>query len=213
VLDPVSAMMPQEGAILNLSWILRRRRFIVDSSLQFKLLLYSVGYILFYTAAIGTGLFVPLMIQLSGADQTSPETLAIATSVLYLHYHFWPVALLSIMVVALHSILISHRVAGPLYRFRLIFRDLQEGIIPKAAHLRRKDLLQAEMQSVNEMIESLGARMSEIQKAGELLSQSIAEYKRRAALPDDPGISQCIEELAERGDLLAQATRTIHIMR
>ena len=211
--DPVSAMTPHEVAILKLSRILRRRRFVVDSSLQFKLLLYSVGYILFYVAAIGAGLFLPLMFKLSKADQASPEALAIATSFLYLHYHFWPVALLSIIVVALHSILISHRVAGPLYRFRLIFQDLKEGAIPRAAHLRRKDFLQAEMQSVNEMLAGLSSIISEIQKAGELLEQSIAEYKRRAALPGDPGISRCIEELAERGDLLAQATRTIHIIR
>jgi methyl-accepting chemotaxis protein len=198
---------------LNLKRILRRRKFIVDRRLQFRLLFYSVGYILFYMVAIGAGLFVPLMIQLSNADQTSPEALAVATSFLYLHYHFWPVALLSVIVVALHSILTSHRVAGPLYRFRRIFQDLKEGDVPKAAQLRRRDLLQSEMVSINEMLDGLRIRISEIQKAEELLGQSIAECKRRVALLDDAGLRQCIGELAERGDLLAQATRTIHIIR
>ncbi len=198
---------------MNLKRILRRRKYIVDRRLQFRLLFYSVGYILFYIVAIGAGLFVPLMIQLSNADQTSPEALAIATNFLYLHYHFWPVALLSVIVVALHSILTSHKVAGPLYRFRRIFQDLKEGTIPEAVHLRRRDLLQSEMQSINEMLDGLRARISEIQKAEELLGQSIAECKRRVALLDDAGIRQCIGELAERGDSLAQATRTIHIIR
>ena len=198
---------------MNLKRIVRRRKFIVDRRLQFRLLFYSVGYILFYIVAIGAGLFVPLMIQLSNADQTSPEALAIATNFLYLHYHFWPVALLSVIVVALHSILTSHRMAGPLYRFRRIFQDLKEGAVPKAVQLRRRDLLQSEMQSINEMLDGLRARISEIQRAEELLGQSIAECKRRVALLDDAGIRQCIGELAERGDSLAQATRTIHIIR
>jgi len=202
-----------EGAIVNLQRILRRRKFIIDRKLQFKLLLYSVGYILFYIVAIGAGLFVPLMIQLSNADQTSPEALVVATNFLYLHYHFWPVALLSVIIVALHSILTSHRIAGPLYRFRRIFLDLKEGTIPEVAHLRRRDLLESEMQSINEMLDGLRARISGIQRAEELLEQSIAECKRRVALLDDAGTRQCIEELAERGDSLAQATRTIHIMR
>ena len=198
---------------MNLQRILRRRKFIIDRKLQFKLLLYSVGYILFYIVAIGAGLFVPLMIQLSNADQTSPEALVVATNFLYLHYHFWPVALLSVIIVALHSILTSHRIAGPLYRFRRIFLDLKEGTIPEVAHLRRRDLLESEMQSINEMLDGLRARISGIQRAEELLEQSIAECKRRVALLDDADIRQCIEELAERGDSLAQATRTIHIMR
>jgi methyl-accepting chemotaxis protein len=198
---------------LNVKRITRRRKFIVDRGLQFRLLFYSVGYILFYIVAIGAGLFVPLMIQLSNADQTSPEALAIATNFLFLHYHFWPVALLSVIVVALHSILTSHRVAGPLYRFRRIFQNLKEGAIPTAVQLRRRDLLQSEMRAINEMLDGLRARISEIQKAEDLLGQSIAECKRRVALLDDAGIRQCVGELAERGDSLAQATRTIHIIR
>jgi methyl-accepting chemotaxis protein len=193
--------------------ILRRRKYIIDRRLQFRLLFYSVGYILFYIVAIGAGLFVPLMIQLSNADQTSPEALVVATNFLYLHYHFWPVALLSVIVVALHSILTSHRIAGPLYRFRRIFQDLKEGTIPEVVHLRRRDLLQSEMQSINEMLDGLRTRISGIQRAEELLGQSIAECERRVALLDDAGMRQCIGELAERGDSLAQATRTIHIMR
>ena len=198
---------------MDLKRILRRRKFVVDKGLQYRMVLYSVGYILFYLVAIGAGLFIPLMIQLSRTDQTSPEALAIATSFLYLHYHFWPVALLAMFVVVLHSILVSHRLAGPLYRFRRIFRDLKEGTIPKAAHLRRGDLLQAEMQSINEMLETLSSRISDIQKAGQLLEPSIADCKRRAALLGDPAITQCIAELGERGDWLAQATSTIHIER
>jgi methyl-accepting chemotaxis protein len=209
---PVRPMAPLEGDTLNPQRILRRRKYVVDRSLQFRLLIYSVGYILFYIMAIGAGLFVPLMIQLSNADQASPEALAVATSFLYLHYHFWPVALLSVVVVALHSILTSHRIAGPLYRFRRIFQDLTEGSIPQAVRLRRRDLLQSEVQSINEMLDGLRARISEIQRAEELLGQSIAECKRRVALMDDAGVRQCIGELAERGDSLAQATRTIHIM-
>lgn len=193
--------------------ILRRRKFIVDRSLQLKLLFYAVAYILFYILALGAGLFVPLMIQLSSAEQTSPEALPVATNFLYLHYHFWPVALLSVVVVALHSILTSHKIAGPLYRFRRIFEDLKEGTIPKTVNLRRGDLLQAEMQSINEMLDGIRAKISEIQKAEESLEQSITECKGRAAQVDDAGLRQCIGKLAERGDLLAQATRTIQIKR
>jgi hypothetical protein len=69
------------------------------------------------------------------------------------------------------------------------------------------------MKTISEMLDGLRTRISEIQRVEELLEQSIAECKRRVALLDDAGIRQCIGELSERGDLLAQATRTIHIKR
>ncbi len=183
----------------------------VDKCLQYRLILYSLGYILLIVVLTGAGLFIPLMIRLSTEDPTTPAAQELAASFLYLHYNFWPVALLAILVVTLHSLLTSHRLAGPLYRFRQVFKELGEGSIPATVRLRNKDFLQSELQVINEMLNGLRSKVLQIQGAEESLRDSFSECRRRAALLDDAETSKFLLELAERGDSIGNAVRAITI--
>jgi hypothetical protein len=184
---------------------------IVDSGLQLRLVSISLGYLVFYVAALAAALFVPLMFQLNAADLNSAEARELAISVLYLHKHFWPVSLLSLAVITLHSILTTHRVAGPLYRFRQIIDSIQGGTIPRPGRLRRRDFLQPEMKLINEMLESLRQRVVEIQTVQATMAESVSDCRRRAEFLADAEMTRCIDDLAIRGDRLAKSVRLFQI--
>jgi len=61
-----------------------------------------------------------------------------------------------------HSILTSHRIVGPLYRFRVVFSEVKAGNLVPWVGLRRRDLLIKEADALNEMLVSLRDRVSRI---------------------------------------------------
>jgi methyl-accepting chemotaxis protein len=189
---------------------LRRRKMIVDTKLQFRLLLVSLGYLVFYISVLTLALFVPLMFQLNAAGPNTSESLETATSILYLHQHFWPISLLSLVVIVLHSILTSHRIAGPLFRIRRVVELVRDGTIPGPARLRKGDLLQPEMRLVNEMLESLQHRIETIYAAQETLAGPLADITRRAASLADPELSHHVEKMATQID---QFSKSVHSLK
>ena len=160
---------------------LRRRKFVVDSKLQMSFLLITLGYVAFLLLVIAVALFAPLVSQLRNADAASPEALAPALSILYLHDRFWLPALLALIVIVLHSVRTTHRIAGPLYRFRRVFESLRDGVLPKPVRLREGDYLTDEMEIINAALQSLRGRAAQIQEQAETLHQCIRRLREQSA--------------------------------
>lgn len=59
-------------------------------------------------------------------------------------------------------ILLSHRIAGPLYRFEKILGQIEEGDLTTRVSLRKTDQLMALKESLNTFIDSLDGRMGKI---------------------------------------------------
>lgn len=144
----------------------QRRKFIVNKSVQLRLLWLSLAYILFFCFVLASALFIPLIIELNNPNAVPGEVEESATQILYLHDKFWLAALLALVVVGLHSILTSHRIAGPLYRFDRMFKSIRDGRLPAQVKLRKRDFLIKEMDTINEMIESLRDRFNNLHQAG-----------------------------------------------
>lgn len=190
--------------------LFRRRRFILDKRLQYRLLVISVGYVVFFILVMGLALFAPLILKLRGSALESAESLEAARGFLYLHHYFWPAVLLSFVVITLHSILTSHKIAGPLFRFRQMFELVKKGIIPSPTPLRKRDFLHVEMRAINEMLESLRLKLKDIREAQEGLSRAIAEYS--AVTETGPAaLRQLMIDLAEKGDQLAKKIREFKV--
>ena len=105
---------------------LRRRKFIVNRELQISLLRNSFLYVLLFVAVIGVVLFVPLLAELTESEIVSERTLQVGNQIRYLYTYFWPAVILAMILIFLHSVRASHKVAGPLYRFKLVLEALKE---------------------------------------------------------------------------------------
>jgi hypothetical protein len=145
--------------------IFRRRKFLLNRKFQLIVIIISFTYVIFFCAVMGMCLFIPLMMELDKSYIGSEEDFIAAERILYLHEKFWPAILLCFFAIGCHSIFISHKVVGPLYRFNLIFNAIKEGTVPSPIRLRKGDYLYSEMENINQMLERLGDKLTELQEA------------------------------------------------
>jgi hypothetical protein len=184
--------------------IFKRREFVVNRKLQLTLMIISFSYVILFCAVMGTYLFIPLMMELDKSDTGSDQALMAAKRFLYLHERFWPALLLSFFAIGCHSIFISHKIAGPLYRFNLIFKAIKEGIVPTPIQLRTGDYLYSEMENINQMLERLRDKLTELQEAQAHLNKSIIKCKDTVSHSSMNELTKKMEDLAEQGKKLEE---------
>lgn len=140
----------------------RRRRFIVRG-FQGHFVVRQLIWITIYLLAFAAVLLAPLASKLhsGGAD----ERLQAAAQFLLFHEYLWP-ALGGVLVFAAAALVkASHRIAGPLYRFRRVFEAVQEGDLRASARVRRGDYLTGESEALEAMLGSLRERIGSAQRA------------------------------------------------
>ncbi len=184
--------------------VLRRRKYVIRPKLQVKLMMISFCYVIFFCAVIGAYLFIPVMKDLDKSDIGSDQALVAAKHILYLNEKFWPALLLSFFAIACHSIFISHKIAGPLYRFNRIFKAMQEGTVPTSIRLRPGDYLYGEMRNINQMLERLRGKLTELQEAQARLNRSIVTCKDSVGHSSTSELIKKMEDLAEQGKTLEE---------
>ena len=153
----------------------RRKTYVIDKKLQYLLLVYNAIYFLIIVSALGLALFTPLIFEISDPSLSPRQQAEAADKLLYLHAYLWPALLLVLAILGFHSILVSNKIAGPLYRFRATFQKIAEGDLSRMARIRKGDLLINEQTNIDEMVSVLRTKISRIQAEeaalGELLTQ------------------------------------------
>jgi hypothetical protein len=182
-----------------LARILKRRKYVLSRKLQFTLMLISFSYVILFCVVMGSYLFIPSMVELDKSYTGSDEDLLAAKYILRLHEKFWPALLLSFFAIGCHSIFVSHKIAGPLYRFNLIFSAMKDGIVPTPIQLRPGDYLSIEMDNINQMLEQLREKLTELQEAQAHLNSSMIEFKDTASHSSMNELIKKMEDLCEQG--------------
>ena len=179
--------------------ILRRRKFVLNRKLQLMLMIISFSYVILFSVIMGMCLFIPVMMELDKSYIGSQEDFIAAERILYLHEKFWPAILLCFFAMGCHSIFISHKIVGPLYRFNLIFNAIKEGTVPTPIQLRKGDYLYSEMENINQMLERLGDKLTELQESQSTLNRAIIKCKDTVSHSSMNEIIREMQDLAEQG--------------
>lgn len=182
----------------------KRRKFVVYRKLQLKFIIISLSYVIFFCAVMGTYMFVPLITELDKSEIGSAQAFVAAKRILYLHEKFWPALLLSFFAIGCHSLFISHKIAGPLYRFNSVFKAIKEGTVPTPIQLRKGDYLYSEMENINRMLERLRDKLTELQEAQAHLNRSIIKCKETVIHSSMNELIKKMEDLAEQGKKLEE---------
>jgi methyl-accepting chemotaxis protein len=168
-------------------------------------------------------LLVVLIIELQSGDITSPHVQAAARKFLFLHNNLWMPLLGALILLVLHNIIISHRIAGPLFRFRRYLKGVGDGDLSTPIGFRKKDYLKKEADVANEMVESLRGKVTCVKKQLEQVSWTWTEM--RSALAEgaphdlqlkidamDDHIEECMASLQafETGHRNMPATEDLH---
>lgn len=163
-----------------------RRRYIVDWKLQGSLCLHGLLYGLLVLVAVSCGIFLPLLWNLG--EQTNLAGIEEqAIVMLYMHERFWFLAVTCAGIVVLGAIRFSHRIAGPLVRYKRNLRLLADGRLPPPLRTRDGDYLQEEVACLNAAVAGVGARVEAIRRAQLALRHEV--FALTANAPQSPQLA------------------------
>ena len=157
----------------------KRRQVYIKKGFQFKFMLRFCLVIL-----VGAVISTALLLALSQGTLTSSfqdsrlvireTSTAILPAVLYTN-------LITLGLITLASILVtlfvSHKIAGPLYRFELEINQIAEGDLTRKIHLRQNDQITDIAKCLNKMTGSLNNKLGVIRNSVDELARSAADQQ------------------------------------
>ncbi len=155
----------------------RRKHYIIDKRLQYRLLIYNGIYLLVIILTIAAGLLLPLVLELSSPHLSVAQQGEVVNKILYLHSRLTPILVIVFLILIAHSVVVSHKIAGPLYRFRATFDQVAEGDLSRMTKIRKGDFLLNEQTKIEEMIEALGSRLHHLKNEHAVMERTLQELE------------------------------------
>jgi len=132
-----------------------RRQYIVDKRSQIYLAVLLVFYLVIYSLALLAIILGPSALVFTSESTPWAEKLATSREFLSLGEKVVPAVSVIALLLAVHFILITHRLFGPLFRFRRVLRQWGEGEWPRPFKARPKDFHQEVFEDFNKATVSL----------------------------------------------------------
>lgn len=191
----------------------RRRNKIIKPRFQLKMAASAVVFVIMYSLVLGGAMFYPLAVEYSATANTDDKA-RLAFSALKIHENLWPALFCMSILVFLGTILFSHRIAGPMYRFERTVEKLAEGNFSIRTKLRNRDEFLEFAGLLNNLAVSLENRQAEESffrnECKELLNQLVGKTafrNRNEAEQLQPIMDQLMAKFnAPIGDLVPNPT-------
>jgi methyl-accepting chemotaxis protein len=147
----------------------RRRIVVVDRKFQLgmsgRVVSYLAAYFLFFFLL---AVFAPFLGSvLDGASHE--QTTAALTDLVTMSQRLVMPLFLTFVCLALHTVLLTHRIAGPVYRFRKMFEGVGEGNIARDVKLRKGDFLDELAQAYNTSMVKLRTDIDDLRAEAQAL--------------------------------------------
>jgi len=169
-----------------------QRRRLVIHGFQRRLMSLNLAYLLLLLTLTAAAFFIPLFLpSAEGAD--------LVRGLLRRYAMIWPALVALGGFFVFHSIYVSHRVAGALYRFSRVFERVASGDLTARARIRQNDYLQEEAGELNSMIANLHVRVRDIAGSHEALGAGLAALTEALESGQDQRVEKAVDRL--RGEL------------
>jgi len=188
------------------------RKYIVQR-FQYRLLINTLLYIGAVILLFAGVLFAPLMFVMDAGTATSPVVLDAAHQFVALHTRVWPALMLLMALLVMHSIVFSHRIAGPLDRIRGELKKIGEGNLSVHVRIRKNDYLHDQVASVNEMVEGLREKIRTIEQSQQKAYAVLTDLQRALRRGSGDEMNDQIEELGVVLERLKLSVREFQIPR
>jgi methyl-accepting chemotaxis protein len=153
---------------------LLRRRFLVRS-FQYRLILHQAVYFFLLVAVAYWAGVEPLVSSIRDVEHSIVERERSAQALLYFHRNVMPFVVPLTLLLFAHSIVVSHRIAGPLYRFGSVLERLLAGDFSCRFKLRSKDYLQEEARQLDLLVARLGSVLGDVRRDARTLRATLEE--------------------------------------
>jgi methyl-accepting chemotaxis protein len=172
-----------------------RKRYLIDG-LQYRLLGVSLLYFFGVVGLIAGALFIPIILELNSGSLASPDVQEAAHQFLMFHTKLWLPALLLVCLLSLHTIVVSHRIVGPLYRFRRELKKIGDGNLFVHVKLRKNDYLTKESDAINKMVDALRTKIRNIESDQRSAHKVLVELQRAVIRGSADDMNEKIDELS-----------------
>lgn len=154
----------------------KRRKYLIDRRLQAKYALLTILLLLVYTFLFAAILFIPQILGLV-ASNTIDEQAKAARTLLNLHQSVWPALGLVAVILSTTSIFVTHKIAGPVYRFRKVLSEVSAGNLEISIKLRKRDDLKDLAEDLNNVISELRTFVLTLQEDHATMAACIDEIE------------------------------------
>ena len=183
---------------------MHQRRRLVIHGFQRRLMALNLAYLLLLLALTAAAFFIPLFLPSGeGADVTR--------GLLRRYALIWPALVALGGFFLFHSVYVSHRVGGALYRFSRVFERVAGGDLTARARIRQNDYLQEEAGELNSMIANLHVRVRDIAGSHEQLVAGLKGLTKALESGQDQGVEKAIERLKEELGRLEARLELFHM--
>jgi methyl-accepting chemotaxis protein len=137
------------------------RRYFVNS-FQYRLMLGNLLYLSTAVLVFLAAVFGPVILTMGDTTLLPEQRESASLQLIVLYERLWFALPVLLGLCVLHSGLLSHRIAGPLHRFKRILQEMGNGDLTMRVRIRKSDYLHDEAQILDAMIERLRGRIAEI---------------------------------------------------
>ncbi len=174
----------------------RRRTYLVEKSFQVRFILKFCLVVL--AGALISTLLVLLLTRGSLTSSFEQSRLVIKSTASAILPAIAYTNLITLALITLSTVIVtlfvSHKIAGPIYRFEKELEEIASGDLTRKIALRRKDQITNLAQNLNQMVSNFNRKISE-------LKQDIEDIKKTAQEDDTPGeIIEKLEQLNQKID-------------
>ena len=162
----------------------RRTKYHVHS-IQTKYVLLTFALLMVYTLILALALFIPPSLKLNPSVPLNEQILA-GEQFIALSDRLWPAILVAVPVFMVLSLLITHKIAGPVYRLEQSLKQMAAGNLDLRVRFRTGDDLQELANLVNQIIARQSEALTTIQKIRERIHLLLAEAAKDPPAHDPP---------------------------
>lgn len=179
----------------------KRKQYFVHKKIQIKYALLTVSLLLLYTIILLMAIFAPYIMALFSDLPLSQKSEA-AEVLLLLHKYIWPgIGFIIILfgVFSVLSIFITHKLAGPVFVFERMTRNIAAGDLTVRAKLRKGDDLRDLEKNINQMADNLESLLIKLEEEHKKLSSYVSKLRRELEAREIS--EQTIIELTKKIDI------------
>jgi len=155
----------------------KRKHYFINKKIQIKYALFTVSLLILYTMILLAAIFAPYVMALF-LDLPLSQKAEAAEVLLLLHNNIWPGIGLIIVLFGAFSIFITHKLAGPVFVFERMAKDIAGGDLTIRVKLRKGDDLLDLSGDLNQMADNLESLLINLDEEYKKLSSYVAELRK-----------------------------------
>lgn len=158
-----------------------RRKQLIINNFQYRLMIFHLAQFAAVVLFVMGAIYAPLMLKLDRSSLSELQKLEVSNQLIGVNSMLLPTLWIVFGLIIIHSVIVSHRIAGPIYRIRNILKAITGGDLTQRLTLRKHDYLMGDAEVVNDMIESLSGKIREMENRHRRMDATLTSVMTSAA--------------------------------